>query len=313
MRAIVFHKFGGTDVLKVGELPLPTAQPGEVVVRVLASTVNPTDLMMRSGQQAGMMTDLKPPYIAGMEFSGHLHQVGDASSALQPGQAVMGIVNPRHPAGGAHAQYICVPAASVVPVPVGMDLTAAATVPMNGLTSKLVLEALALPAGCSVLITGSAGAVGGYVIALARRAGLRVVADANDADRELLTEWGADAIVPRGATMDTTVRRLFPHGVDGLVDAALLGNRAAALVRDGGTTVALRKTNLITDARLRNTHVGVLNEATNTAALQWVADRAREGVLRPRVAICLAFTQAAEAHAMLERGGVRGRIVLTFG
>ena len=215
-------------------------------------------------------------------------------------------------AGGAHAQYICVPAASVVPVPDGFALVEAATVPMNGLTSKMVLETLNLPAGSSVLVTGSAGAVGGYVIALSKRAGLHVLADAKDEDRDLILQLGADEVVPRGQAMHAAVRARFPRGVDGLVDGALLGNSAAPLVRDGGTTVALRKSNVITDPRLRNTHVGVLNEATNTEALRWVAQQLSDSILRPRVAVRMPFTQAAEAHALLERGGLRGRVVLIF-
>lgn len=313
MRAIAFHQFGGPELLTVLELPVPTPNAGEVVVKVAASTVNPTDLMMRSGQQAGMMAEFKPPYIAGMEFSGHVHALGDAVAGLSLGQAVMGIVNPRRPAGGAHAEYICVPAASLVPVPEGIDLVEAATVPMNGMTAKMVLESLALPPGSTVLITGSAGAVGGYVIALAKRGGLRVVADAKDEDRALILKLGADEVVPRGDAMVAAVRAGYPGGVDGLVDGALLGNPAAALVRDGGTAVALRKTNVTTDPRLRNAHVGVLNEATNTAGLHWVAKQLSQGVLTPRIAIRLPFTEAVKAHSMLERGGLRGRVVLIFG
>ena len=313
MRAIAFQRFGGPEVLDVIELPKPTAKVGEVVVKVAASTVNPTDLMMRSGQQADMMTALKPPFIAGMEFAGHVHEVGDKSTGMKAGQAVMGIVNPRRPEGGAHAEYICVPAASVVPVPDGFDMVEAATVPMNGMTARMVLESLALSPGGTVLITGSAGAVGGYVTALAKKSGLHVIADAkDDEDRALLLRLGADEVVPRGEEMHRAVRARFPTGVDALVDCALLGNSAAALVRDGGTAVALRKVNVITDPRLRNTHVGVLNEATNTAALRWVAGLLSEGVLEPRIAVRLPFTQAAEAHALLERGGLRGRVVLIF-
>ena len=313
MRAIAFQRFGGPEVLTVIELPTPQARVGEVVVKVAASTVNPTDLMMRSGQQAGMMTDLTPPYIAGMEFAGHVHEVGDPSLGLRVGQPVMGIVNPRRPAGGAHAEYICVPAASVVPVPDGIDLVEAATVPMNGMTAKMVLESLALPPRGTLLITGSAGAVGGYVIALAKKSGLHVIADAKDEDRDLVLRLGADEVVPRGEGMHSAVRARHSRGVDGLVDCALLGDSAAILVRDGGTAVALRKANVITDPRLRNTHVGVLNEATNTGALHWIARLLSEGVLRPRIAVRLPFTQAAEAHSLLGHGGLRGRVVLTFG
>ena len=95
MLVIGFMEFGGPQVLQVMDLPQPTPAVGEVVVRVAASTVNPTDLMMRAGQQAALMTALTPPYIAGMEFSGHIHSVGDGVSGLSAGQPVMGVVNPR--------------------------------------------------------------------------------------------------------------------------------------------------------------------------------------------------------------------------
>jgi NADPH:quinone reductase-like Zn-dependent oxidoreductase len=179
MLAVSFEAFGPPDVLEIAERPEPVAEPGGVVVRVAASTVNPTDLMMRAGGQAAMMTQLAPPYVAGMEFSGTIESVG-AGVAFVPGQRVIGVVNPRRPAGGAHAERVAVPAVSVAPVPDGVDLVAAATVPMNALTALLALELVDLEPGQSLLVTGGAGMLGGYVVRLARRAGLTVVANGRD-------------------------------------------------------------------------------------------------------------------------------------
>ena len=238
-------------MLRTIERDIPIANSGEVVVKVVASPVNPTDIMMRDGRQAALMTELKPPFIAGVEFAGHVHSAGSGSSGLAVGQPVMGIVNARRPAGGAHAQFICVPAASLAALAPTVDLVEAATVPMNALTAKMAIETLELPRGSSLLVTGGPGAAGGYVIQLAKEAGLAVVADAKDSDTELLRRLGADHIVPRGEAMAKAVRALYPDGVDGLVDAALLGDRAAAAVRDGGTAVTLRRSHPITDPRLR--------------------------------------------------------------
>ena len=118
----------------------------------------------------------------------------------------MGIVNPRRPGGGALAEYVCVPSASVAVLPKTVDLVEAATIPMNGLTAKMTLEALDLPPGAVLLVTGAAGAVGGYLIQLAKHAGLRVVADARDPDRELLLRLGVGEVVPRGKGMFPAVR-----------------------------------------------------------------------------------------------------------
>ena len=174
MLAVGFVEFGGPQVLRTIELPEPSPAAGEVVVRVAASTVNPSDLMMRSGQQASLMTSLAPPFIAGMEFSGHIYSVGEGVHELTVGQPVMGVVNPRRPAGGAHAQYVCVPAASVVVVDSSQDLIAISTIPMNGLTSLASLQALALRPGDTLLVTGGAGVLAGYAIQLAKAVGVRV-------------------------------------------------------------------------------------------------------------------------------------------
>src|SRR4051812_40751128 len=106
MKAITFDTFGDPGVLTISELPDPTPGPDEVLVKVVATTVNPTDIMMRNGMQAALMKGLEPPYIAGMEFSGTILDPG--SSDLQKGQPVIGILNPRTPSGGAYAEVIAV-------------------------------------------------------------------------------------------------------------------------------------------------------------------------------------------------------------
>lgn len=310
MLAVAFREFGGPEVLRVVELAQPSAGASEVVVRVVASPVNPTDTLMRAGRQADLMSDLTPPYIPGVEFAGYVHSVGDSSSALSIRQPVMGVVNARRPGGGAHAQYICVPAASLAPLAQSVDLVEAATVPMNGLTAKMCLEALELLRGDTVLVTGGAGAVGSYAIQLAKNAGLTVIADAKPSDVDLLRRFGADEVVPRGDAMVATVRRRCPKGVDGLIDAALIGERAGALVRDGGTAVSLRKSHTISDPRLRVRYVAVFEQATNAAALAWLGDLLRDGILTPRVAMRLPASEAAQAHRLVEQGGLRGRVVL---
>jgi NADPH:quinone reductase-like Zn-dependent oxidoreductase len=293
-------------------MPVPAPGAGEIVVRVAASPVNPTDIMMRAGKQVSMMVGLKPPYIAGMEFSGHVHSLGTGVSGLAVGQPVMGVVNPRRPAGGAHAQFVCVPSASAVALAPDFDLVVASAVPMNGLTARKAIDLLELRPGQTLLVTGAAGVLGGYVIQLAKRDGLIVVADAKDADVEWLRGLGTDVIVPRDG-MDAAVRERYPLGVDGVIDTALLTDRAGALVRDGGSAVSVRKTHPINDPRLRHYHVAVIEQMGNTAALKRLADLLLEGGLAIRIVGRLPMAEAAQAHRLTEEGGLRGRMVLTFG
>ncbi|MGE4220234.1 MAG: NADP-dependent oxidoreductase [Alphaproteobacteria bacterium] len=312
MRAVAYNQFGAPEVLQVMDLPEPKPGAGEAVVRVRASTVNPVDLLNRSGGFAAVMADIEPPYVCGVEFSGHVHALGAGVSGLTVGQPVIGIVNARRQGGGAHAEYVCVPAASLAPAPAGVDLEAAATIPMNGLTAKMCLEALALAPGGTLLVTGGAGAVGGYVIQLAKKAGLTVVADAKESDVPILRELGVDHAVPRGEGLVAAVRALYPQGVDGLVDAAILTDRVAPAVRDGGRAATLRRTDVISDPRIQSHVIAVFNQATNTEALTALSKAAETGALTLRVTRKLDMTQAAEAHRLVGAGGMRGRVVLTF-
>lgn len=312
MQAMAHKTFGGPDVLEVVELPLPVPAEGEVVVRVVAATVNPTDTMMRAGKQAAAMTELTPPYIPGMEFSGYVHSVGNNESHLSIGQRVMGIVNPRRPQGGALQQYVCVPAVSLIPIADDVDLIDAATVPMNGLTAQMTIEAVNLAPGDTLLVTGGAGAVGGYVIPLAKAAGLIVIADGKNEDTNLLKELGADEVLPRGDALSAALGESHPDGVAGLIDTALIGDEISKHVRDGGTTVALRGTHTINDARLNNVAVSVGSQMTNAAALTSLGQSFDKGVLTTRVAHRLPMTEAAQAHKLVEQGGLRGRVVLIF-
>src|SRR5215467_6714030 len=196
MRAVTFSRLGGPEVLEVSELPEPTAGAREVRIRVAAATVNPTDISFRSGRQftvdqlAGM--GVRPPFIPGMELAGVVDAVGEGAK-FRLGERVMAIVNPRRPGGGAQAEQVVVPTASVARVPEGTSLEAAATLPMNGLTVRL-----ALGPGQTLGVTGAAGAVGGYAVELGVADGLRVIAVAGSADAALVKGFGAQTVVLRG-------------------------------------------------------------------------------------------------------------------
>jgi NADPH2:quinone reductase len=310
MQSLAFSSFGGPEVLSLIERAVPTPGAGEVLVRVAAATINPTDLLMLSGQQVAMMTNLTPPYIAGMEFSGTVAEVGAGVHDIAAGQRVMGVVNPRRPAGGAHAQYLCVAASSVAPLADSVDLVQAATVPMNGLTCLAALQALDLRAGQKLLVTGGAGVVAGLAIQLAKARNITVVADAKEADVDHLRTLHVDHLVPRGDGLEAAVRLLYPEGVDGLLDTALLGDRVSGLVRSGGASVALRKSHPITDPRLRNSLVSVVEQMHDTASLRHLSEVLANGTLTTRIAERFPLSEGTQAMRLAEQGGLKGRVVL---
>jgi NADPH:quinone reductase-like Zn-dependent oxidoreductase len=205
------------------------------------------------------------------------------------------------------------PIESVVPAPNNVDDAAACTLPMSGLTARLALDTLALPAGATVAVTGAAGTVGGYVVQLAKADGLRVVADAAPADEALVKELGADWVVPRGDDVAQHIRAVVSDGVDGLVDAALQGDVVAGAVRDGGTVVAVRPHVGPTDRGVswRQIYVGTSYQR-DRARLDQLRRQVESGALTLRVADTYPADRAEQAHRRMEAGGVRGRLVLTF-
>ena len=206
VRAVGITEFGGPKVLRLVDLPDPEPGPGEVRIRVRAAAVNPTDTVLRSGGRAERLKDIPPPHVPGMDAAGELVQIGEGvRTDLQVGDRVMAVVVPLGQRG-AYAERVVVPAESVVPSPVGATDAEAATLPMNGLTARLALDVLALQPGRTLAVTGAAGAVGSYVVQLAKAEGLRVIADAAPRDEALVWALGADHVVPRGHGYADSVR-----------------------------------------------------------------------------------------------------------
>ena len=312
MRAVTFSRFGGPEVLEVSNLTEREPRPGEVKIRVAAATVNPTDIGFRSGRQSALLTGLQPPYIPGMELAGVVDAVGFGVTEWKPGDRVMAIVVPRRPEGGAMAESVVVPAASVARVPEGTSLEAAATLPMNGLTVRLALDLLALKAGATLAVTGAAGAVGGYAVQLGVADGLHVIAVAAPRDEALLKKLGAETVVPRGDDAALHIRRIVPAGVDGVIDAAVIGAPILPAVRDGGGLAAVRGFEGETERGITIHQVRVADYVQNQAALDRLGHLVAQGKLTLRVAETFPPERAAEAHRRLEAGGVRGRLVIVF-
>lgn len=305
--------FGEPDVLKIIELPEPHAGPGQMRIRVHAAAVSPTDTLMRSGARAELLrAGGPPPYVPGMEAAGVLDEIGEGvETALRVGDHVMAVVVPSG-THGAYSEQIVVPAEAVARVPAGASDAEASTLPMNGLTARLVLDSLALRPGATIAVTGAAGAVGGYVVQLAKADGLTVVADASEADEQLVEGLGADVVLRRGEEFPAKVRERFPDGVDGAADCALLGAVMASAVRDGGTVITVRGYSEPGERGVEFRPIWVREYFMATDKLDGLRRLAEEGAVTLRVAGTVPKEDAATAHRHLEAGGFRGRFVIEF-
>ena len=296
--------FGAPEVLRLAERPDPAPAPGEVVVRIRAANVNPTDLSVRSGQARARMPDLQPPIVPGWDLAGEVTAVGSAVDGYRPGDRVVGMIPFGRIGGrvGAYAQAAAVDPGWLAPLATDLDDVKAATLPLNALTAQQALDLIAAPAGATLLVTGASGAVGGFATQLAARAGLRVLAQASDDDEDWVASLGATEVLPRSTDLAT----IGP--VDAVLDAVPLGPASTATLRDGGLAVFTRPPQPAEpDRDVRFETVLVQSNAEQLRALTGDLEAGR---LRTRIAAVLPLAEAARAHELNEAGGLRGKVVL---
>ena len=308
MNALVIHSFGGPEVLELADLETPAPGPGQVAIQVAAATVNPIDLATRAGAmtQAGLLAP-QPRIGLGWDVSGVVAAVGGGVAAFAPGDAVIGL---RDLLSGpsTQAESVVLDAAAVALAPRTVSLVEAATLPLNGLTADGALRRSGARAGDTLLVTGAAGAVGGFILELAAARGVRTIAVASPGDEALVRSLGAAEFVARTDELGATVRELVPGGVDVVIDAAVIGIGAHQALRTGGTFVSVVRP--FTPPPLRGTTVHVFEISADGARLAELAALVDAGRLTLRVADTLPLTDAKTAHERLGAGGVRGRLVL---
>jgi NADPH:quinone reductase len=309
LRAVVFTKPGGPEVLAVADLPAREPGEGEVRIAVKAAAVNPTDISLRHRGGAG-----EPPWVPGMDAAGVIESVGPGVDRLKVGEHVMAAVSPRRPEGGAQQELLVAPAASVVAIPDGASLVQAATLPMNGLTATRGLDMLGLKEGDTLAVAGGAGLLASYVIPLAKEQDLKVIADAKPEDEALVKSFGADEVVPRSDSFGDAIRHVAPGGADAVYDTALLRREAFPAIRDGGQIVVVRgwDGDEVEDRGIRVHPVFVAQVLERTDWLEHLRDLASAGRLQLRVAGEYPPERAGEAEQAMDAGGLRGRAVIVF-
>lgn len=321
-RSIVMRATGPPEVLRVETLPLPDLAPSELRVRMLAAAVNHSDLKIRAGSWT---IRRRPPfpYVPGLEIVGEVVATGTAVETVRVGELVMtmmqGLGGVRSLRPGGYQDYATVDADAVAPVPAGVDPLAAAALGLAAVTAQQGLERIGPLDGRRVAVTGASGGVGSAAVALAAAGGAEVIACVRHATHaEHLIAHGAAEVVDDVSAipgrslhgvLDTVAGTIFEPLVGALADGGVLSLVGAV----GGGRVSFDAWELIRPVTLTGYSSEQLDGPSLRRAAADVFTLFLAGELRPPPWQTMPLERAAEAHRLLEAGGVNGRILLVPG
>lgn len=328
MKAIRLHKFGGPEVLRYEEAPLPELKPGEVLVRVHAVGINPPDWYLREGYK-----DLPPewqpavsfPFILGSDMSGVVEAVATDVQGFSIGDEVFGMV--RFPSMGesaAYAEYVAAPASDLALKPAGIDHVHAAGAPMAGLTGWQFLIELGhneanpfqpdshrpLPLnGKTVLVNGAAGGVGHLAVQLAKWKGAQVIAVASGKHESFLRELGADEFIDYTKSPPEDIA----HDVDLVLDTLggpTTGRFLRTLKRGGALFPVFIGFSDAEEAAKLGVTVSMTQVRSNGPQLAELGRLLDAGTVRVAIDSTFPLADARRAHERAARGHIQGKIVL---
>jgi len=302
MRAVVHHRFGGPEVLRVTELDVPKTHVDSVLVRVKAAGLNPADLAIRAGGLAPFVATYFP-VVPGWDVAGVVVRAGPGAPEFAPGDEVVGYVRGEvaHRNGG-YAELVAADVRTLAGKPRNADWRQAAALPLCGLTGYQAVGRLGVAAGEVLLVHGAAGGAGSMATQIALARGVRVIGTAAKGNHDYLRSLGAEP-VRYGDGLVERIRALAPRGVDAVLDVA--GRDVLA------TTPAVGAPGVRTATVVGSTYPGTRQvfARMDPADLAAVVALVEAGRLTVRVAASYPLERAADAHWALAVGSA-GKIVL---
>lgn len=303
MKAVQIHAYGGPEVLKYEDAPRPTAQAGEILVRVHAAGVNPVDWKVREGYLKEMMP-VQFPLILGYDVAGTVEAVGAGVTEFAPGDAVYADMK-----GGGYAEYVAFPATNAARKPQSLDFAGAASLPVAALTAwQALFDHAHLTAGQTVLIHAASGGVGHLAVQLAKNKGAHVIATASARNHDFVRSLGADEVIDYNTIQFEDVA----HDVDVVFDT--MGGdtqeRSWGVLKPGGILVSIVSPDTEQQAQAHGKRGVIFHAQDSGAQLTEIAALIDAGKLKPHVERVFALADVRQAHETSQGGHVRGKVVL---
>jgi NADPH:quinone reductase-like Zn-dependent oxidoreductase len=310
MKAVRFHEYGDPDVLVYEDVERPAPGAGQALIRVAATTFNPLDAGIRSGNRQGPFP-VELPHVPGIDVSGTVAALGEGVDGVEVGDPVIGFL-PIVPDGAA-AEYVVAPAEILAPAPSSIPLADAAALPSVGLAAyQLLFDHGDLKAGQRVLVNGAGGAVGGYAVQLAKRAGAHVIATAGPGSAARVRAAGADEVIDHTTT--TNAATAVSEPVDLLLNLAPIQqeelNELAGLVRPGGVVAITTLWLSAPSDEERNVRGIEVVTQSDAEQLSRLASLVGSGELTVDVAERAPLGELRAVHARAADGALPGKVLV---
>jgi NADPH:quinone reductase-like Zn-dependent oxidoreductase len=300
MKAVQMHGYGDVDQLRYGEVPTPKPGPGEVLVKVAATSVNPIDWKIRKGYLKDVMP-LRFPVILGRDVAGEIVETGADVSKWKPGQKVMGLVN------RSYAEFLTAPAEVLAPIPEGLDMEQAGVLPLVITTGAQLADHAQSKPGDTILVTGALGSVGRTAVYAAKQKGARVIAGVRARQKQAAAALGADQVV----AMDSDQEIEALPELDAIADTInhdVIEKLLRKIKRGGVLGSVLGKPR---GAEGKEIQVSAFMAQPDATRLEQLAEAVRTGALTIPIARKLKLSEAGEAQKLSEQGGIDGKIALS--
>ncbi|MBT3323260.1 MAG: NAD(P)-dependent alcohol dehydrogenase [Anaerolineae bacterium] len=311
MKAILTKEYGNADVLVVADIEKPIIEEGELLIQVMATSVNPMDWKIRDGEMK-MMTGKTPPQVLGADFAGIVSKVNPSVKGFKKGDEVYGMVNGMK--GGAYAEYLKIKEDMLAMKPSNISFEEAASLPMVAQTAyQALVHKAQVKKGDHVLINGATGGVGSAAVQIAKALGCMVTGVCSTKNIEFSKSLGADHIVDYKKENVLTNQNSYDIVFD------TIGNHSFAefkpTLKPGGTFVTTAPTipamlfgSILNLFRSKKSEI--VMSASKTEDLNAIRKMVQEGKLKPQIAKVFTMDQIKDAHILSEKGRVVGKIVI---